>query len=57
MLTERTSIVMAQEIHLTQAQGQALLGLLRLNYPIDGDYAAGVPGAGKFRPREETAGV
>ena len=57
MLSDRTSIVMAQEVHLTQAQGQALLGLLRLNYPIDGDYAAGVPGAGRFRPREETAGV
>ena len=55
MLTHRTSVVMVQEVHLTQQQGETLLALLRTQYDVDGEYAAGVPGTGAQRPRLETA--
>ena len=57
LVTKNCSIIMAQEVHLTQAHAEILLTLYRANYCIDGEYAAGVPGKGTSRPRKETAGV
>ena len=57
LVTPELSVIMAQEVHLAQAHGEILLALYRDNYPIDGEYAAGVRGEGEKRPRNETAGV
>ena len=57
LITRENSVVLGQEVHLTQEHGKALLNLLKDNFPIDGEYKAGVPGKGAKRPRKETAGV